>query len=118
MIRKVVICLVVFLVMGVGIFAAGTAIDSAVRLPKPIESTSACPTVGCVSGSCHGFDNVPKPDGAHEMTCPEASCSALECHAWDTLASRYYQPNDMSLNLWILAPVALIIGLVVLVRKL
>ena len=69
------------------------------------------------SGSCHGFDDVPEPDGVHEMTCPEASCASTECHAWDTLATRYYQASDASLNLWVLAPVALVVGLVLIVRK-
>lgn len=76
-----------------------------------------CPAVGCASGSCHGFDDVPEPDGVHEMTCPEASCASTECHAWDTLATRYYQASDASLNLWVLAPVALVVGLVLIVRK-
>ena len=83
----------------------------------PIEADSPCPAVGCASGSCHGFDDVPEPDGVHEMTCPEASCASTECHAWDTLATRYYQASDASLNLWVLAPVALVVGLVLIVRK-
>ena len=62
----------------------------------------------------HGFDNVPEPDGAHEMTCPEASCADVACHAWDSLTTRYHQASDASLNLWILAPVALVVGLVLL----
>lgn len=48
---------------------------------------------------------------------PEASCASTECHAWDTLATRYYQASDASLNLWVLAPVALVVGLVLIVRK-
>lgn len=69
------------------------------------------------SGSCHGFDDVPEPDGVHEMTCPEASCASVECHGWETLGSRYHQASDASLNLWILMPVALVVALVGIVRK-
>ena len=51
------------------------------------------------------------------MTCPEAACSSTECHAWDSLTNRYHQASDASLNLWILAPVVLVVGLVLLVKK-
>ena len=88
--------------------------DSTIR---PIDADSPCPVVGCASGSCHGFDDVPEPDGVHEMTCPEASCASVECHGWETLGSRYHQASDASLNLWLLAPVALVVGLVLIVRK-
>ena len=98
-------------------FAAGSAADPSVGFPQSIEADSPCPAVGCASGECHGFDDVPEPDGVHEMTCPEASCASTECHAWDTLATRYYQASDASLNLWVLAPVALVVGLVLIVRK-
>ena len=56
------------------VIAVGFALapDSAIR---PIAADSPCPVVGCASGSCHGFDDVPEPDGVHEMTCPEASCA-------------------------------------------
>ena len=84
---------------------------------RPITETSPCPVVGCASGSCHGFDDVPEPDGVHEMTCPEASCASVECHGWETLGSRYHQASDASLNLWILMPVALVVALVGIVRK-
>lgn len=103
--------------LGACVFGAGTLADSSVGLPQPIEADSPCPATGCASGSCHGFDNVPEPDGVHEMVCPEASCSSVECHAWNALTMRYHQPSDASLNAWILAPVALAIGLVLIVRK-
>ena len=99
MFKKLLVTLVAFLLAGACVLAAGAA------------------AVGCASGSCHGFDDVPEPDGVHEMTCPEASCASTECHAWDTLATRYYQASDASLNLWVLAPVALVVGLVLIVRK-
>ncbi len=116
--RKLIITVGVFLVVGGAVFASGFVADDSVGLPKAIASDSPCPAVGCASGSCHGFDNVPAPDGVHEMACPEAACSSVHCHAWDTLATRYYQASDASLNLWVLAPVTLVVGLVLLVRKL
>ena len=83
----------------------------------PIGPDSPCPAAGCASGSCHGFGAVPEPDGVHEMACPEASCASAECHAWDALVGRYHQASDASLNLWILAPTALVLVLWLLVRK-
>lgn len=83
-----------------------------------IDDTSPCPVTGCVSGECHGFDNVPAPDGIDEMICPEAGCASTECHAWDSLLDRYKQASDASLNLWIMMPVALVVALLVLVRVL
>lgn len=118
MIKKIILTLAAFVLVGACVFAAGAAADARVGLPRPIEATSPCPAVGCASGQCHGFDNVPVPDGVHEMTCPEASCASVECHAWDSLTTRYYQASDASLNLWVLAPVVLVVGLVLMVRKL
>ena len=118
MARKLLATLAAFLLVGACVFGAGLAADPSVAVSQAIEADSPCPAVGCASGECHGVDDVPEPDGAHEMTCPEAGCSSVECHAWDTLVDRYYQPSDMSLNVWVLAPVVLVVGLVLLVRKL
>ena len=60
---------------------------------------------------------MPEPDGVHEMVCPEAGCASVECHGWDSLIGRYHQASDMSLNVWILMPVALVLGLWLLVRR-
>ncbi len=117
MIRKMLITIAVFALVGACTFAAGAAADPSVGPPQPITSESPCPAAGCASGACHGFDDVPEPDGVHEMACPEESCSSVECHAWDVLRTRYYQASDASLNLWVLAPVALVVGLVLIVRK-
>lgn len=117
MMRKTLVTLAAFLLVGACVFAAGAAADSSVGLPKAIAADSPCPATGCASGSCHGFDDVPEPDGVHEMSCPEATCASVDCHGWDTLATRYYRASDASLNLWILAPVALVVGLVLIVRK-
>lgn len=51
------------------------------------------------------------------MACPEVSCASVECHAWSSLTTRYYRPSDASLNVWVLLPVALVVGLVMLVKK-
>lgn len=118
MVRKLALTLATFLLVGGVVFAAGAAADPSVGVPQVIAADSPCPATGCASGACHGFDSVPEPDGVHEMTCPEASCASVECHAWDTLVTRYHQASDASLNLWVLAPVALVVGLVLLVRKL
>ena len=116
MLRKLLITLAAFAVVGAAVFGAGAVAEPATGL-RPIEADSPCPAAGCASGTCHGFDDVPEPDGVHEMACPEASCASVECHAWDSLATRYRQASDASLNLWILAPVALVVGLVLIVRK-
>ena len=110
MVRKLLITLAVFALAGGLVLAAGFMVDA-------IAAESPCPVAGCASGECHGFDNVPAPDGVHEMSCPEASCSSAECHAWDTLTTRYHQASDASLNLWVLAPVALVVALVLIVRR-
>lgn len=117
MFKKAIITVVAFLLVGLCVLGVGMAADPDVGVPRAITPESACPVVGCANGECHGFDNVPQPDGVHEMTCPEASCSSVECHAWDTLTGRYHQASDASLNLWILAPVVLVMGLVLLVKK-
>lgn len=117
MIKKIVLTLVAFLLVGACVFAAGVVADPSVGPPRPIEADSPCPAAVCASGVCHGLDDVPEPDDVHEMTCPEAGCASVECHAWDSLVTRYHQASDASLNLWILAPVALVVGLVLLVRK-
>ena len=117
MARKIAIVVAAFAVVCACTIAAGLAVDPDAHLPQAITQESPCPTTGCASGQCHGFDDVPQPDGVHEMVCPEASCSSVECHAWDSLTGRYHQASDASLNLWILAPVVLVLGLVLVTRK-
>ena len=117
MVKRIIITLAAFLLAGACVFGAGALADPSVGLPRAIAEGSPCPATSCASGECHGFDDVPEPDGATEMECPEAACASAECHAWDTLTERYYSPSDASLNLWLLAPVALVVGLVLLVKK-
>ena len=84
----------------------------------PLTAYVAGPVAGCTNGACHGYDAVPEPDGHSEMRCPEAGCTSVECHGWETLARRYHQASDMSLNLWILMPIVLVLGLWVVSRRL
>ena len=51
------------------------------------------------------------------MVCPEAGCASLECHAMETLVNRYHQASDASLNLWIVMPVVLVLGLAFIIKK-
>ncbi|WP_304425757.1 hypothetical protein [uncultured Adlercreutzia sp.] len=115
--KKYAITAIVFVVFAVLMLGAGALVEprSAVLA---VQDNSPCPVTACASGECHGFGNVPEPDGVTEMVCPEAGCASVECHAWDTLAGRYHQASDASLNLWILMPVALVVTLVALVRGL
>ena len=106
--------ILVALVVAVTLVGFAMAPSTAIQ---PIAADSPCPATGCASGACHGFDAVPESDGVHEMTCPEASCASVECHGWETLSSRYHQASDASLNLWILMPVALVVALVGIMRK-
>lgn len=115
--KKALLTVVVFAAALAVVCAAGFAAapGSGVRV---IAADSPCPATGCASGACHGFDAVPDPDGSTEMTCPETGCSSAECHAWGALTGRYHQASDASLNLWILMPVALGLGLRAVVRAL
>lgn len=113
--NKAIITIAVFALTGVCVFAIGLLASPDVSLPKAITPDSACPATSCASGSCHGFDDVPEPDGIHQMVCPESGCASVACHAWDTLMDRYGQASDMSLNLWILFPTLAVVALVALV---
>ncbi len=117
--KKFLVTLLVFAISAVAVYAACAGIGGAsgVSLPQEITAESPCPVVQCASGECHGFDNVPEPDGIHEMDCPKTTCSSVDCHAWETLSSRYHQASDGSLNLWVLAPIMLVLGLVLIVKK-
>lgn len=118
MLKRVFLTLIVFCVVGGCVVIVSVFAGDSVALPQLIVDDSPCPATKCSNGACHGFDNTPDPDGRSEMKCPEVTCSSVDCHAWDTLVKRYYQPSDLSLNLWILAPVVLVVALVFLVKKL
>jgi len=115
--RKIVATVAVFLLAGACVVGAVALARPDALSVRPVTAESPCPVAGCASGACHGFDDVPEPDGVHEMICPEAGCASVECHAWDTLLGRYHQASDASLNLWILMPVALVIALAFVIRK-
>ncbi|MCI1479799.1 MAG: hypothetical protein LKH29_02805 [Eggerthellaceae bacterium] len=107
-----VIVVVAVLTLAVGATASGTSVAV-----EAIDVDSACPATGCASGACHGYSDVPEPDGVHELTCPVRDCSSLSCHHWDNLTSSYRKASDASLNLWILLPSLLIGAIVLAVRR-
>lgn len=115
--RKYAITAAVFAVLAALVLGVGALVEPQTAV-LPVRDDSPCPVTGCASGECHGFGAVPEPDGVTEMVCPEAGCASTECHAWDTLVGRYHQTSDASLNLWLLMPVALVVGLTALVRGL
>lgn len=117
MFRRIAIVSCAFILVSACLFGAVSLADESVGLPKPIVAESPCPAVGCANGECHGFDDVPEPDGVHELTCPEESCSSKECHAWQTLSNRYHQASDMSLNVWLMVPAILACIGIIVVRK-
>lgn len=115
--RKAVLTVGIFAAMVLFVFGIGFAADPSSGFHQVVES-SPCPVTGCASGECHGFENVPEPDGVHELQCPEVSCGSVECHAWDSLIGRYHQASDASLNVWILMPVVLVVGLIIMITLL
>jgi hypothetical protein len=122
--KRLLLTLALFLFVGVLVFFAGRSYDGqSVALPQPITAATPCPVAGCTQpdGACHAAAPAPAPDGSFEMACPRITgCVDSDCHAWERIEASAMRgkPSDASLNLWILAPVVLIVGLVVLVRKL
>lgn len=117
MIRKFILTLAVFASLCVAVFAVGILSNSTVAVPRAIQADSACPVAGCASGECHDYSQVPVPDGTFELSCPETGCASSDCHAWESLFSAYRTPSDASLNVWILAPAVLLLGLWALLKK-
>jgi hypothetical protein len=122
-VRRFLIGLLPFAVVGVLVFAAAWLASPSVALPQAIAPTTPCPVAGCTQpdGACHAAALAPQPDGSFEMSCPRVEgCADVDCHAWDRISTsaQRSRPSDASLNLWILAPVLLVVGLVLLVRKL
>lgn len=116
--KKLIIAFAIFVLAGAVVFGVVVVTNPGkVSLPQTLDASSPCPAAQCASGGCHSFDNVPEPDGVHEMTCPEAGCASVECHAWDTLADRYCQASDASLTLWVFVPVALVVSLVIVIKR-
>jgi hypothetical protein len=122
MTRKLLITLIVFAIVGVLVFVAGRLASPAVALPEAITAGTPCPVAGCLQpdGACHSAAPAPVPDGSFEMLCPRVvGCADVDCHAWERIeaSSMRSKPSDASLNLWIIVPVVLVVGLVLLVRK-
>jgi hypothetical protein len=121
MARKLVITLIVFLLFGAAVLGAGFAVSpEAVALPGPITAESTCPVAGCTQpdGSCHADVAYPVPDGTFVMACPHIKgCTGTECHAFDRIEQAGH-PSDASLNLWIIAPTLVVVGLVAFLRRL
>lgn len=101
----------------VGLVLGASASMAGVEPLQPIQVDSPCPATGCADGRCHDYDAVPEPDGVALMACPESPCTSEACHGWDTLVDRYHKASDASLNLWIVLPALLAIGLVVVVKR-
>ena len=118
MAKRLMCVLVAFALVAVCVFAAVSISSQGVGLPSAIGVDSPCPATGCASGECHDYENVPMPDGVHEMNCPESTCASTECHAWQTLVGGGYRSaSDASLNLWVLGPVVFFGGLILLLKK-
>lgn len=83
----------------------------------PISAESTCPVAGCVAAECHAAVEPPTPDGTFTMICPDAGCTSVECHAWEALAGHYHNPNNLSLDAWIMFPTVLLIALIAFVKR-
>lgn len=121
MFNKAIILAFTFCLLGLSIFAAATfAAPEQVAAPELISPSTPCPVVGCTQpeGACHAAAAAPVPDGSFAMTCPKVQgCSDTNCHGWEKIGSSSSMPQDMSMNLWIVTPVVIVLGLVLLVRK-
>ncbi|MDR2109496.1 MAG: hypothetical protein LBP28_08600 [Coriobacteriales bacterium] len=121
--KRILPTIVLFLLVAVLVFFAAQALDGqSVALPQAIGAETPCPVAGCTQpdGACHAAAAAPVPDGSFEMVCPRvAGCADVNCHAWDRIESGTMRdkPSDISMNLWIIAPVILVLALVALVRK-
>ena len=60
--RKLLMTLAVFALAGGLVLAAGKAVEPATGV-QAVTAESPCPVAACASGACHGFDDVPEPDG-------------------------------------------------------
>lgn len=119
--KKLLITFMAFAFVGILVFLVGWAgATQEVALPQRITPEVLCPVAGCAQREeCHAAAKPPFPDGTFEMICPRVrSCSDTDCHAWDRIEATRSKPSDASMNLWILAPVILVVTLVVIVRKL
>ena len=77
--KKIAVTAAVFLLAAVCSVGAVMLVQPEALSVRPITETSPCPVVGCASGSCHGFDDVPEPDGVHEK---------LPAHRWSAMVGK------------------------------
>ena len=118
MVKKLICVIAAFALAAACVFLAASVSSESVGAPQHIDAASPCPATGCAGGECHGYANVPGPDGVHEMVCPESTCASVECHAGETLVGGGYRSaSDASLNLWVLGPVVFFGGLVLLLKR-
>jgi hypothetical protein len=119
--RRLAITAFAFAAMAAIVLGAGLALSpQAAGLPEAITAASACPVAGCTQpdGACHTSGPYPQPDGSFTMVCPHVKgCAEASCHAFERIALAGH-PSDASLNLWIILPTLLALGLVLLVRRL
>jgi hypothetical protein len=120
--KKLIITSAAFALVGVLTFFTGWLSDQqSIALPQQINAETPCPVAGCAQpdGACHAADEPPAPDGSFDMQCPRIKgCADAQCHAWDRIDATRGKPSDASMNLWIIAPVALVLILVAFVKKL
>ncbi|MDR1422259.1 MAG: hypothetical protein LBI64_05275 [Coriobacteriales bacterium] len=119
MARRLILTVIVFLLVGVVVFAV-TRLGGGdvVALPQRIAVDTTCPVAGCMQpdGACHAAGPYPTPDGNFLMNCPRVvGCTDTNCHAWDRIEGMRSKPSEASMNLWILAPVLLVVALVAMV---
>lgn len=115
MARKLIVTFAALAAVAACVVGAGSLAEPSTGV-HALTAESPCPATRCASGECHGFDDVPSPDGVHEMACPESSCSSVECHAWDTLVGGYRQASGASLTLWLVVPVVVVVALVAVAK--
>ncbi|MDR1422539.1 MAG: hypothetical protein LBI64_06730 [Coriobacteriales bacterium] len=120
--KKFILTLVVFVAVGALVFVTSWAFNTqGIALPAPITEETLCPVAGCTQPDkgCHAAQAAPEPDGSFTMICPRVKgCADSTCHAWERIDAPRSKPSDASMNLWILAPVILVLGLMGLTRKL
>ena len=118
MVRKLAVTLAAFALVCACVLGAGALAEPATAL-RPVEAASPCPAAGLrVGGVPRLRRRVPGP------TAP-TRCGARRrrARAWSaTRGTRWWaataRPSDASLNVWVLMPVALAVGLVLVVKAL
>lgn len=116
MVKKLIFTFAALAIVAACVVGAGSLVEPSTGV-HALTAESPCPVTQCASGECHGFDDVPLPDGVHEMSCPETSCASIECHTWDALVDGYRQASGASLTLWLVVPIAVVVVLVAVAKR-